>query len=203
MAQGLPRWSPGRRATDHGSVKTNNGAHTADTTRTGDLRVSNDEREPVIEQLKQAYAEGRIDHSEFDLRVHLAMTAKTRSELAVVLRDLVAPPAVPERRPDVWKETESTGKDRVLAALAHAAGAVSTVIGPLVLMLLYRRRSAFARRHAAEALNFQLTVLLVVIVTFGLGGFLYGLTWIVAAVAAVVALTGERFRYPWTLRLFH
>jgi uncharacterized protein len=190
-----------RRAVDDGDVKTNNGAHAAEATRTGELRVSNAEREPVIEQLKQAYAEGRIDHSEFDLRVHLAMTAKTRSELAVVLRDLVQAPAVPERRPDAPAE-ESTGKDRVLAALAHAAGAVSTVIGPLVLMLLYRRRSAFARRHAAEALNFQLTVLLVVIVTFGLGGFLYSLTWIVAAVAAVVALTGERFRYPWTLRLF-
>lgn len=190
-----------RRATDHGEVKTNNGAHSADTAQTGDLRVSHAEREPVIEDLKQAYAEGRIDHSEFDLRVHLAMTAKTRSELAVVVRDLTPPP-VAGRRPDVRADVESTGTDRILAALAHFAGAVSTVVGPLVLMLLFRKRSEFARRHAAEALNFQLTVLLVVMVTFGLGGILYAVTWIVAGVAAVVALTGERFRYPWTLRVF-
>lgn len=190
-----------RRATDHGEVKTNNGAHSADAARTGDLRVSHAEREPVIEDLKQAYAEGRIDHSEFDLRVHLAMTAKTRSELAVVVRDLTAPPVA--ARPDARADVESTGTDRILAALAHFAGAVSTFVGPLVLMLLFRKRSEFARRHAAEALNFQLTVLLVVMVTFGLGGILYAVTWIVAGVAAVVALTGERFRYPWTLRVFH
>lgn len=194
----------GRRADEHEGVDDNYGAPVAGAVRTGELRVSHAEREPVIEQLKQAYAEGRLDHSEFDMRVHLAMTAKTRSELAVVLRDLAPlPPVAPRRaRPGMRVDVESTGTDRMLAALAHIAGAVSTVVGPLVMMLLLRKRSEYARRHAAEALNFQLTLLLIVIVTFGLGGILYAVSWIVAGVAAVVALTGEQFRYPWTLRVF-
>jgi uncharacterized Tic20 family protein len=184
----------GCRAAEHGDV------NYREKVRDGDLRVSHAEREPVIERLKEAYAEGRIDHSEFDLRVHLAMTAKTRSELAVVVNDL-APLPVARRSPAVRVGAEPTGADRLLAAVAHASAAVTVFVGPLLVWLLCGRRSEFVRRHAAEALNFQLTVLLVVIVTFGLGGFLYAVTWIIAAVAAVIALTGQDFRYPWTLRL--
>ncbi|WP_315987503.1 DUF1707 and DUF4870 domain-containing protein [Actinomadura sp. HBU206391] len=166
----------------------------------GELRVSHAEREPVIEQLKQAYAEGRLDHDEFDLRVHLAMTAKTRSDLAAITRDL-APPVAPPRRPEVRTGPAPSGEDRMLAAAAHAAGALTTFVGPLVLLLLSGKRSEYVRRHAAEALNFQLTLLLVTIVTFGLGGILYAVAWIACALAAVVALTDKPFRYPWTLRL--
>jgi uncharacterized Tic20 family protein len=185
------RW----RAAEHEGV---NKSHTAQAA--GDLRVSHAEREPVIEELKQAYAEGRIDHGEFDLRMHLAMTAKTRSELAIPIYDLAPPPAQ-RLRPEVWAGPEPTGEDRMLAAAAHASGAVTSFVGPLVLMLLSGRRSEYVRRHAAEALNFQLTLLLVTIVTFGLGGILYAVAWVAAVVAAVVGLTGRPFRYPWTLRL--
>ncbi|WP_312881709.1 DUF1707 and DUF4870 domain-containing protein [Actinomadura alba] len=166
----------------------------------GEMRASNAEREPVIEHLKQAYAEGRLDHGEFDLRVHLAMTAKTRAELAAITRDLV-PPVAPAHRPDVWTGPEPTGEDRMLAAAAHAAGGLTTFVGPLVLLLLSGKRSEYVRRHAAEALNFQLTLLLLTIVTFGLGGIVYAVAWIVCVVAAVVAVSGKPFRYPWTLRI--
>jgi uncharacterized Tic20 family protein len=57
------------------------------------------------------------------------------------------------------------------------------------------------RRHAVEALNFQLTLLLVTIVTFGVGGLLYAVAWIVASIAALSAVAQGRFRYPATLRL--
>jgi uncharacterized Tic20 family protein len=67
--------------------------------------------------------------------------------------------------------------------------------------LLSGRRSAYVHRHALEALNFQLTLLAVVILTFGIGAILYAVTWIVAGVAAVAALAGHEFRYPFTLRL--
>jgi uncharacterized Tic20 family protein len=187
---------PRSRATEHGGVDKTYMAPSP-----GEMRVSHAEREPVIEQLKQAYAEGRIDHGEFDLRVHLAMTAKTRADLAAVTRDLVPQPVASPRRPEVWSGPAPTGEDRMLAAAAHATGALTTFVGPLVLMLLSGKRSEYVRRHAAEALNFQLTLLLVTMVTFGLGGILYAVAWIVCAVAAVAALTGKPFRYPWTLRL--
>jgi uncharacterized Tic20 family protein len=165
---------------------------------TGELRVSHAEREPVIERIKEAYAEGRLDHAEFDMRVHLAMTAKTRADLAAVTSDLVpaplprAPVAVPE---------SPTAEDRMLAAVAHGSGYLTTFIGPLVLMLTSGRRSSYVRRHAVEALNFQLTLLMFVVVTLGLGGVLYAITWIVAGIAALAGLAGQRFRYPLTLRL--
>ncbi|MFI0448460.1 DUF1707 and DUF4870 domain-containing protein [Actinomadura sp. 6N118] len=174
-----------------------------------DLRVSDIEREPVIERLQEAYAEGRLEHAEFDMRMHLAMTAKTRGELAGVLYDLApasVPPGSPKRGPalpgdSTWDGTPPTGEDRMLAAVAHAIGVPTLVVGPLILMLLSGKRSAYVRRHAMEALNFQLTVLLITIVTFGVGGMLYAITWIVAGIAAVIALTGKSFRYPWILRL--
>jgi uncharacterized Tic20 family protein len=166
----------------------NNGGYAAE------LRISDAEREPAIERLKEAYAEGRLDHDEFDMRMHLAMTAKTRRDLAAVVADLggQASRQLVAAAPD--------GEDRMLAALAHGSGMVPLVIPPLVIMLLSGRRSPYVRRHAAEALNFQLTLLLVTIVTFGVGGIVYAVAWIAAMIGAVVSLTGQDFRYPLTLR---
>jgi uncharacterized protein len=190
----LSRMGFGRGRDDDGSV------NTRPTVSAGELRVSNAEREPVIEQIKQAYAEGRLDHDEFDLRLHLAMTAKTRADLATVTSDLAAPVVLSAGHS---APTEPTARDRLLAAVAHGSGFFTTFVGPLVVMLTSGRRSPFIRRHAVEALNFQLTLLAVVVVTFGLGAMLYAVTWIVAAIAALAALAGQRFDYPFTLRLIH
>ncbi|WP_240809755.1 DUF1707 and DUF4870 domain-containing protein [Actinomadura sp. WMMA1423] len=164
----------------------------------GDLRVSDAEREPVIQRLQDAYAEGRLDEDEFDLRVHLAMTGRTRKDLAAVLHDLV--PAAPARPLAVEAEAVS-GEDRMLAAAAHAVAVPTLFVGPLVLMLLSGKRSPYVRRQAAEAVNFQLTLLLVTIATLGVGGVLYAVAWVLSMVAAVFAVSGQTFRYPWILRL--
>lgn len=174
--------------------------NTIPTASTGALRVSNAEREPVIERLKEAYAEGRLDHTEFDMRIHLAMTAKTRADLAAVTSDLAVSPAPPA---GLAPPAGPTPRDRLLAALAHGSGYFTTFIGPLVFMLTSGRRSGYIRAHAVEALNFQLTLLAIVVVTLGFGGLLYAITWIVAAIAALAALAGQRFSYPFTLRLIH
>ncbi|MFV2177399.1 DUF1707 and DUF4870 domain-containing protein [Actinomadura sp. LOL_016] len=159
----------------------------------GHLRVSDAEREPVLGRLKDAFAEGRIDDDEFDMRTHLVLTAKTRADLAAVTGDLAPAPAAAGPGPD--------GGDRVAAALAHGLGAWTLFVGPLAVMLTRGRRSEFVRRQAAEAVNLQLTLLLITIVTFGVGGMLYAVTWIASIVAAIFALSGEPFRYPWILRL--
>jgi uncharacterized Tic20 family protein len=151
----------------------------------------------VITRLQDAYAEGRLEHDEFDMRMHLAMTAKTRRDLAAVTHDLTPAPALEAA---AKAEAPPTGEERLVAAVAHASGYPTLFVAPLVLMLWYGRKSAYVRRHAAEAVNFQLTVLLVTIVTFGVGGLLYTITWLVAGIAALVALTGQPFRYPWILR---
>jgi uncharacterized Tic20 family protein len=160
----------------------------------GDLRVSHAEREPVVERLQQAYAEGRIDEPELDLRLHLAMTARTRADLDAVLSDL-SPRSTAPPMPD------PTAEQRVLAALPHVLGIVTLFVGPLVMMCTRARRSPYVRRHIASALNFQLTLLLVTVVTLGIGAVAYAVAWAVALLAALLALAGRPFRYPFTLRL--
>ncbi len=160
----------------------------------GDLRVSDAERESAIQRLQHAYAEGRLDEDEFDMRVQLAITSKTRSQLGGVTRDLEPVRAAPVAE-------AVTGEDRMLAAAAHAVAVPTLFVGPLVLMLLSGKRSEYVRRQAAEAVNFQVTLLLLTIVTFGVGGIVYAVAWVLSAIAAVYALTGGTFRYPWILRL--
>jgi uncharacterized Tic20 family protein len=78
---------------------------------------------------------------------------------------------------------------------------VTLFVGPLVMMCTRARRSPYVRLHIASALNFQLTLLLVTAVTLGVGAIAYAVAWVVALVAAFLALAGTPFRYPFTLRL--
>ena len=64
----------------------------------GNIRVSNAEREEVIEQLRRHAGEGRLTLDEFEARVGEATEAKTVSELRVVLRDLPVLRAPKRRR---------------------------------------------------------------------------------------------------------
>ena len=59
----------------------------------GGLRASNTERDAAAGQLQDAFAEGRLDDTEFDERMRAALTAKTHAELDAVVADLPAAPA--------------------------------------------------------------------------------------------------------------
>ena len=88
-------------------------------------------------------------------------------------------------------------------------------IGPLVVYLA-KKENPFVRRHAAEALNFNLSIMLytivLAIVTFILLFVLVGVLliplfvvlfagWIIfVIVASVAASRGEEYRYPLTIR---
>ena len=66
----------------------------------GHLRVSDDEREQVIDALKAAFVRGMLAKDEFDLRVSQAFASRTYAELATVTADLPAGPAAAQpRRP--------------------------------------------------------------------------------------------------------
>jgi uncharacterized membrane protein len=58
-----------------------------------DRRISDLDRERASEQLRTAYAEGRLDHDEFSQRLDHVYAAKTYGDLAPLTADL--PPAVP------------------------------------------------------------------------------------------------------------
>lgn len=53
-----------------------------------ELRASDSERDAVVEQLRDAAAEGRIDLAELDVRLEKALRAKTHADLAPLTADL-------------------------------------------------------------------------------------------------------------------
>jgi Domain of unknown function (DUF1707) len=71
----------------------------------GHLRAARADRERVIEVLKTAFLQDRLDQDEFGARVGLALAARTYADLAALTADLPAdlaaagPPAVVTSRP--------------------------------------------------------------------------------------------------------
>ncbi len=63
------------------------------------MRVSDAERQAVIDRLAEHFGEGRLDQAEFDERVGQAMNAKTRADLSGLFDDLpeTGAPAVTDR----------------------------------------------------------------------------------------------------------
>jgi hypothetical protein len=59
----------------------------------GSLRASDRDRNVIHQVLAEAYADGRLDRAEFDLRTEQAGTAKTLGELPALVGDLVAAPS--------------------------------------------------------------------------------------------------------------
>lgn len=54
----------------------------------GELRASDAERDQVATELGEHFQAGRLDQAEFDERLTQALRARTRGDLAVLLRDL-------------------------------------------------------------------------------------------------------------------
>lgn len=101
-------------------------------------------------------------------------------------------------------------QDTLWSVLVHLSVFVFPLIAPLVVYLVFRDTSPFTRHHAAEALNFHITLALASIVSFVLiiviiGFFLLLAVSIAGAVlgivAAIAASRRELYRYPLTLRL--
>ena len=54
------------------------------------VRASDRDRDAVVQRVQEAFAEGRLDDTEFDERMRAALTARTLAELDVLLADLPA-----------------------------------------------------------------------------------------------------------------
>ncbi|WP_121183196.1 DUF1707 domain-containing protein [Nocardiopsis sp. Huas11] len=64
----------------------------------GGLRASHQDRDAVVDLLRDAAAEGRIDYDELDERLERALTSKTHAELAALTADLPAPQGAGHQR---------------------------------------------------------------------------------------------------------
>lgn len=106
-----------------------------------------------------------------------------------------------------------------LSALVALVTALPSLVGPLVVWLLKRDVDAFVEDHAREALNFNLSVLVYVVVGVVVGvvsvvatvglvvlvlvpvAFAAFVGWLVALLtAAGHAANGQPYRYPLTIR---
>ncbi|MFI0418127.1 DUF1707 and DUF4870 domain-containing protein [Spongiactinospora sp. 9N601] len=178
--------------------------------------MSNQDREQVVEHLKAAYTEGRLDKQEFDERVDRAMNAQIHADLMGIMSDLFGTPPPPPPMPYPPRHPHPhpappyprTSDDRPAAAAAHFLPFIGlSVVGPLIMLLAMGRTSPYVRAQAVEALNFHLTLLgatiLLSITVVGL--VLVPLLWIGGLVAGIMggvsALGDGRFRYPLSLRL--
>ncbi|MDJ0378035.1 DUF4870 domain-containing protein [Cryobacterium sp. PH31-L1] len=112
----------------------------------------------------------------------------------------------------------SEADDRQWASLAHLGGILS-FLPSLIIWLIFKDRGRFTNTEAKEALNFQITLLIayvaitvvstfLALVTFGIGGLLVFLGWIVwlagvvfSIMGFVQAKDGKNYRYPFALRL--
>ena len=94
---------------------------------------------------------------------------------------------------------------RMWALFANIGGILFYFIAPLVIYLIYKDRDPFIRRHAAQALNFQIIaaiayiisgILTIVIIGFPLLLAVF-VCWIVFPImGAIAANKGEPYDYP-------
>jgi hypothetical protein len=77
-----------------------------------EMRASHEDRDSIVERLRVAAGDGRIDHDELDQRIEAAMSARTYGELEVIVRDLPDVPGTaihpPVRRSDAEQEQTVT-----------------------------------------------------------------------------------------------
>ena len=113
-------------------------------------------------------------------------------------------------------------EERTAATITHLAGPISSfvsagwlaIVGPLVAWFIYRDRSEYVRRQAAEAFNFQISMWLTAVI----GGLLcltvilipVGVIMMLAAVVGSVVMgviaalrtsSGQTYRYPWRIQI--
>lgn len=89
---------------------------------TGDLRVTDAERERVVEQLRIHSSLGRLDVGELDERAEAALAARTGRDLGALTQDLPRPPR--DRAPEWRAELRSyLGVMALLVAIWLLTGA--------------------------------------------------------------------------------
>jgi len=103
----------------------------------------------------------------------------------------------------------SPSDERLWATLIHVGGIFFSFIPALVGYLVLKDRGAFIRAHTLTALNFQLTMLIALVIgyilTFVLIGVLvilavYVVVLIFSIIAAIAANKGEDYKYPLSIQ---
>jgi uncharacterized protein len=182
---------------------------------TDTLLVTPAQRDRGVEILKEMYADGRLTHFEFDQRLDKALAAKTRAELNAAFDGLVSRP-VPTYAPIAFTPPRPVQRypssGRGLGTLAHWSGYPTFFVGPALIAATAGQKNPAVRRHAMEALNFQLTAFMMFVCMGILAGITEGFTWflfpfaglawfLLTGIGGLATMVGNDFRYPFSFRL--
>lgn len=125
------------------------------------------------------------------------------------------PPGPPAPPPGYGPVAVPSQEERNWALAAHVGTFVAAwfamgFLAPLIIMLMKGNDSAFVRRHAVESLNFQISLLIYLVISFVLAFVLIGFllmavvgvfALVVIILATVKAANGEEYRYPLCVRM--
>lgn len=188
------------------------------------IRLTDAERDEVIQVLQEAFSRGQLDEEELDERTDKAMRAKFGADLEPLVHDLGVTPSGARQATATGPFDRQEGKtgtgshaalsstpaERVVAAAGHAGNYFFPVLVPLLLFLVSDRVSPYVRRQAMESLNFQLfciitglaSVFLFWLVLPLLVTVAVALGWaVLPAIAGIAALMGRNWRYPMFFRV--
>lgn len=116
----------------------------------------------------------------------------------------------PPGAPGFGQPPMSPSDETLWSALAQASGLVAAIIGPLLIMVIFGDRSPRVRANSVEALNFQITYMIAILVSIPLFFVVVGIVtfvvagiafYVLAIIATVNASRGIDYRYPAILRL--
>ena len=130
--------------------------------------VTDEQRDRAIAHLQAAYANGTLNESEFERRLDAAFGARDRVELNRTLLGLarIAPQAFLPARPG-----QPAPADNAAAGLTHLAGLFTGPIVPAVVRAVATPGSRTSV-EAGRALSFQVTALVIGLVSFVVGGLI-------------------------------
>ncbi|GAA1435457.1 hypothetical protein GCM10009641_31570 [Mycobacterium cookii] len=108
------------------------------------MRIADSDRERAMADLAGHYAEGRLDHEEYDERLDAIWTARTRADLALLFSDLPRLPAPLPPGPEPAGPRRPRARQRVpllpvLAALVVLSLLTGAHLWLLVFPLMFMR----------------------------------------------------------------
>ncbi|WCC79125.1 DUF1707 domain-containing protein [Cutibacterium equinum] len=159
------------------------------------LRVTNEQRERVVDHINDAYAHAVIDDAERERRIETALLARTRSELDQSYRGMPSfKPSVPEAirapLPQVPAERPTTG-----VGLCALSGLVSGPFGPAIGVAVTRQgtwaRKMVRRQFISQVVFFVLLGFFGVFATPGFSGNtkalgLVGMMWVTVTIIQAI-----------------
>ena len=108
---------------------------------------------------------------------------------------------------------EISKQDNDLGFIAHLLGLLTGFLGPLIIFLVVEENNfPFTKDQAQEALNFQLFILIFIVIStallfFGIGLVMFLFTlifdFVFCIIATIASNKGIRYRYPVIIRLIN